>query len=573
MLLWQLRRMKTIILFLTLLTSTLSFALGHLELRTLAEMSGWKKTGRAQETERLCRDFALSYPKHIKCEVYGKTPEGRTLHSIIVVGEGFKNSDPTIWVQAGIHAGEIDGKDAVFLLLREIFQENKYSEVLKGLRLVFVPIVNLDGHERFEKFNRPNQTGPEEMGWRTTAQNLNLNRDFAKAEAPEMVALLKLWQKYQPILSLDLHVTDGAQFQPEVGIITTTLLKNSGKMLESALMEKMLARNVKALPFYPSFERDDDPTSGFARYVSSPRFSQGYWSHQNRLGMLVETHSWKDYANRVHSHHETVLSVLELAHTQGEKWLKEARELDQRKIGSTDVDLEFKHSEKFKTIEFPGYEYKISSSEISGKKMITYDPKVPQIWKVPLYEELIPSLTVTAPSKGYFIPPTLADWMSEKLKIHGIRFERVKVSKNERLQVFRATKTLFSPGPFEGRQTLVVEGQWIQETVTILASSLFVPIDQKNSQLILQLLEPRAKDSFLAWGFMNAYFEQKEYMEDYVTEVVALEMLKDVKIKEEFEARLKDEEFEKSAPMRLGFFYQKHPSWDRKFNLYPIYKN
>lgn len=546
---------------LLIIVSTSSFG----SLKTIAELSEWKKTGRADETERLCKDFAKAYPKDLLCEIYGKTPEGRNLHALITKGKG-----PTIWVQAGIHSGEIDGKDAVFFLLREIFEEKKYPDLLKGIKLVFIPIVNLDGHERFDKWNRPNQVGPEEMGWRTTAQNLNLNRDFAKADAPEMQALIKLWLKMDPILSLDLHVTDGAQFQPEVGIITTTQLQ-AGKNLEKVLMEKMQARGRMALPFYPSFEIDDDPKSGFARYVASPRFSQGYWANQNRIGMLVETHSWKDYATRVKSHHDTVLSVLEIAGKDAKAWVKEAKGIDQNKLASLDIDLEYKISGKFKTIDFPGYDYSITESAISGKKVITYNPKVNQTWKVPLYDELIPSLTMRVPAKGYFIPAQAALMMKEKLSLHGIRFEVLKKSQEEEFDHFRAIKTEFSPTPFEGRQTLTVTGEWKKEKTNLMAGSLYVPIDQPRGRLVMQLLEPRAKDSFLSWGFFNAHFEQKEYMEDYVAEEVAVEMLKDPKIKEEFDNLVEnDEEFEKSPQKRLGFFYQKHSSYDKKFNLYPI---
>lgn len=151
------------------------------ELTTVAEKSGWKQTGSAEETQKLCFNFQNKYPKKVSCRAYGKTPENRTLY-YMTVGD---IKTPAVWVQAGIHAGEIDGKDAVLLLIKEILQE-KIKSPLNGIHLVFIPIVNLDGHERRGKWNRPNQIGPEEMGWRTTSQNLNLNRDFMKVDAPEM---------------------------------------------------------------------------------------------------------------------------------------------------------------------------------------------------------------------------------------------------------------------------------------------------------------------------------------------------------------------------------------------------
>ena len=285
-------------LALALLVSMFAEAKETIDLRTIAEKSSWKQTGRADETARLCRNFQKHYPSQVACRTLGKTPENRDLFYIVVGNP----KDPVVWVQAGIHAGEIDGKDAVFLLLSEILEKKIKSNTLKGLCLVFLPIMNLDGHERFGKWNRPNQIGPEEMGWRTTSQNLNLNRDFMKVDAPEMRDILTLWHKMDPILSLDLHVTDGAQFQPEVGLIVlpndyhgSSSLHKFGKAFETELVEKMKSKGHLALPFYPRFENDKDPLSGFSRYVATARFSQGYWYNNNRLGMLVETHSWKDY--------------------------------------------------------------------------------------------------------------------------------------------------------------------------------------------------------------------------------------------------------------------------------------
>lgn len=563
------------IIFLVLLTSRSLFAM---ELTTIAQKSNWLKTGKADETYRLCADFAKSFPQKISCGTYGKTPSGRKL-PYLHIHDGSAQG-PVIWVQAGIHAGEIDGKDAVFWLLKDLLEGKVKPNPIKGIQLVFVPIVNLDGHERMSKWNRPNQIGPEETGWRTTAQNLNLNRDFAKAEAPEMKALIKLWNKFDPILSLDLHVTDGAHFQPEVGLIILpvlsfgkTELHQSGSNFEELLLKKMKERNHLALPFYPSFEDELNPLSGFSRYVSTPRFSQGYWFNRGRLGMLVETHSWKSYKTRVLTHRNTVLSSLEIAQSKASEWLKSSKNFRQTVLNGKSVDLEFKHDGQSKIIEFPAYRFKVVDSKVSGGKVLRYFTNEPEVWKLPFYENLIPSLTVRAPEKGYYIPSYVVEIVLEKLKVHHIEFKQINKEESLKGQVYRANKTEFSPAPFEGHQTLKVTGNWGQEEVKIQAGSLFVPIAQKNARMVLQLLEPEAKDSFAYWGYFNAFFERKEYMEDYVAEDVALEMLKDKKIKNEFEERLdSDREFAKDPSKRLEFFYQRHSSWDQNFNRYPILK-
>ncbi len=540
------------------------------DLTTIAEKSGWKQTGRADETERLCHDFQKSYPSRVKCKALGKTPEGRTLYSMIVG----KLTDPVVWVQAGIHAGEIDGKDATFWLLKDILTKKIQPDPLAGLCLVFIPIMNLDGHERFAKYNRPNQVGPEEMGWRVTSQNYNLNRDYVKVDAPEMRMITTWWRKVNPVLSLDLHVTDGAQFQPQVGLVVlpTTAFGNSnfhkaGSAFETALVEKMKARGQMALPFYPSFEEEDDPKTGFSRYVSNPRFSQSYWYHQDRLGMLVESHSWKDYANRVKTHYDTVLSSLEVAQEQSKDW----RMFGKYSVNGSKVALEFKHTDKHTMIDFPGYEYKKIKSPISGVEVIEYDPSKKQVWKVPFYEELSPSLVVTAPKTGYLIQPSEAAIILPILDVHGIKYSKAKILPPNP-QVFRATKTEFNPKSLEGHHTLKVEGEWNEEKVDFPAGMIFVSISQRSPKFILHLFEPKAQDSFLSWGFFNRYFEQKEYMENYVAHQVGLEMLKDPKIKKEFEEKMKDKAFADNSEERYNFFYRKHPSWDVKFNRYPVYK-
>src|SRR4051812_46440040 len=168
-------------------------------LTTVAEESGWVRTGRYDEVERLCAEFPKRYPGKVKCERFGTTPQGRPMLALIASADGVLTPEkarakkrPVVLFQGGIHAGEIDGKDAGFWLLRDVLDGKELEGVLGKLTAVFVPVFNVDGHERFGPNNRPNQVGPKEMGWRVNAQNLNLNRDYAKSDTPEMAAMLRL---------------------------------------------------------------------------------------------------------------------------------------------------------------------------------------------------------------------------------------------------------------------------------------------------------------------------------------------------------------------------------------------
>src|SRR5688500_11665723 len=176
-----------------LLSSLLTLALAQAPLTTVAEQSDWKRTGRYAEVEALCRALPQAYPGKVRCEAFGTTPEGRPMLAFIASTDGtltpaavLKKGRPVLFFQGGIHAGEIDGKDAGLWLLRDVLAGKALPGVLQGVTAVFVPVFNVDGHERFGPNQRPNQVGPEETGWRVTAQHLNLNRDYLKAEAPEM---------------------------------------------------------------------------------------------------------------------------------------------------------------------------------------------------------------------------------------------------------------------------------------------------------------------------------------------------------------------------------------------------
>jgi len=190
------------------------------ELTTVAERSGFTRTGRYDEVERLCAAYAARWPVQVRCLEFGRTPENRPMLALVASGDGVldpetarKRQRPVVYFQGGIHAGEIDGKDAGFVALRELLEERASPGALERTTVLFVPVLNVDGHERFGAWNRPNQRGPEEMGWRTTSQNLNLNRDHAKADAPEMRVLLGLLNAWDPILYADLHVTNGAELR------------------------------------------------------------------------------------------------------------------------------------------------------------------------------------------------------------------------------------------------------------------------------------------------------------------------------------------------------------------------
>lgn len=557
------------------------------DLRTTAEKTGFERTGRYDEAVRLCSDFQKAFPGKARCTTFGTTPEGRPMLALVASADGTLDpaaakarKRPVVLFQGGIHAGEIDGKDAGFWAMREWLGQGSGSPLSK-VTAVFVPVFNVDGHERFGKNNRPNQRGPAEMGWRTTAQNYNLNRDYVKADAPETQALLRLLGAWDPIVYADLHVTDGAQFRHDVGIIVEPRhagdagLMAEGAKLEGALVERLTGEGYLPLAFYPSFRTNDDPTSGIEVTVPPPRYGHGYWAAHDRFGILVETHSWRPYAHRVKLTHDFLRALLDLAAVRGAAWCEAAARADAASaaLAGAPLPLSFAATDRSRPFPFQGYAYTRDPSPVSGRPAIRYDETRPAVWEIPLFDERRPDVTVTLPKGGWIVPPAHAAWVADKLRLHRIRFEPLRAgATGVAVEAFRATEAKFAARSFEGHQQLTVKGAWAPETRDVEPGALWVPVAQPAARVAATLLEPTGPDSLAAWGFFNNAFERKEYLESYVTEAFAQDLLaRDPAVRAEFERRLADDEaFAKSPEERLLFFAQRHPSWDDRYRLYPV---
>jgi hypothetical protein len=269
------------------------------------------------------------------------------------------------------------------------------------------------------------------------------------------------------------------------------------------------------------------------------------------------------------------VSVLEQTAKHGREWLQQAHAADERasKLGGTQVALDYAADATTRNIEFRGYEYTRTQSEISGALMTRYDESKPQVWTVPLRDKVVPGTTVTAPMGGYLVPAAQASSVVPLLRAHGIAFSTLSrpVTRlaSER---FRSDSAELASTSVEGHQRLTVSGKWVEERIDIVAGALFIPVAQPRARIVIALLEPQAPDSLAAWGEFNNFFEQKEYMEAYVAEEVARNMLaNDAALRGEFEKRLaEDPKFAASPQARLDFFHRRHSSWDMQFQRYPI---
>jgi hypothetical protein len=556
------------------------------DLRTTAERTGFEETGRYDEAVELCRAYATAFPGRAACSTFGRTPEGRPLVALVASEDGALTpraargrGRPVVLFQGGIHAGEIDGKDAGFILLRELL--SRRGGPLAAVTAVFVPVLNADGHEHFGPLHRPNQRGPREAGWRTNAANLNLNRDYMKSDAPEIRAVEALLAAWDPIVYADLHVTDGAQFQPDVSVTLeprlgyAEALRPIGRAISTALLEGLSARHHEPLDFYPSFVKDGDPRSGFAYGVPPPRFAHGYWAAHGRFGVLLETHSWKTYPERVATTVDFLRLLLELAARDGRSWVAAARSSDAAgaQRGGDEVALAYGPGTRVRTLEFPGYAYVWIPSPALGRDVVRYDELHPEIWRIPLVEDVVPTATATLPRAGWIVPAGWAAQLGPRLRrLHGVR--TVALSRSARAvpgAAYTVAKLDLTRGSYEGRQLATVAGSWAPARAKPGAGDLFVPVAQPRALLAALLLEPGSPDAFLSWGELNAAFEEKEYVEDYLLAPFADALLeRDAAVRAEFERRLADPAFANDPEARAEFFYRRHPAHDLRVERYPV---
>jgi murein tripeptide amidase MpaA len=516
--------------------------------------------------------------KLVRLETFGATGEGRKLVAAIVTRDGahLDPAKPVFLIQAGIHSGEIDGKDAMFMLLRDIAFRGKDS-LIDHVNIVFIPILNADGHERTSPFSRPNQRGPLSQGWRNTSQNLNLNRDYMKADAPEMQGLLGLIAKYNPDLYIDLHVTDGMDYQYDItygfdgwnGLYADS--PAIGKWLNDTYRPKADAA-LKAAGHIPGpliFARDDADLSKGLDYIAfAPRFSHAYGDLRRLPTVLVENHSLKPYRQRVLGTYVLLEATLKALAADG-AGLKAAIKID-RALRPKTVDANWKpKAEPIGAIDFLAIDGALAPSVASGGETMRWMGRPGPAVTTPIYG-FEPGLKIPV-ARAYWVPATKPDVIA-RLQAHGIAMEVLKEDRTVTVDMIRFDD--FKIGaPSEGRFPTTTTGySHGPRTVTYPKGSVRLATDQPLGALATLLLEPDSEDSFFAWGFFAEILQRVEYMEPYAIAPMAEQMLADdPALKVEFEKRLADDPAFAASPLRrLQFFYERSPFYDDRYLLYPV---
>ncbi len=554
---------------------------------TWFELSGGLETPRYEETRDYCRRLADASPL-ITMTSFGTSPHGRDLMLLVADRDGLSTPDAVrarggvvLLIQACIHAGESDGKDAGLMLLRDMAIRGERAELLDHVTIVFMPMFNVDGHERFGPLNRANQNGPAEMGWRVTSRNLNLNRDYLKADSVEMRAWLEVFGAWLPDFFIDAHVSDGADFQytlmydlPVRGNMGPGLTRWARDAYLPSLRSGLDADGWPLLE-YGGFRRWHDPLSGINVWLSGPRYSHGYAAIRNRPGLLLETHMLKPYAERVAASHDLFVRTLQIMNRDHLALRRLTLEADERAASAAfraqDYPLTFHRDPADSVmIDFLGYEYEMVESPVTGGRYPVFHRDRPRAMRIPMFGTFRPEATVRPP-EAYLVPPQWTE-VIDVLERHGAVVERLAEAVELETVHARFRDVDWNERPFEGRHRLTYDVSPETRTDVWPAGTAVVDLAQPASGAVLHALAPEGPDALVRWGFFDAIFERKEYIESYVFEPMLPGMLADdPELAAAWEqARTDDPTLADDHWRSLLWFYERSEYWDRGIGLYPV---
>jgi len=555
---------------------------------TVAEKSDFRATSSYDETMDYLLRLQAAAPELIRVTDFGRSGQGRPLPLVIVSSDGAFTPEaatatgkPVVLLQSCIHAGEVDGKDATLMVLRDIAL-GRNPELAEGAIILFAPIFNADGHERVSPYNRSNQNGPVEgMGYRTTANGINLNRDFLRLASPEARAMAGLVAAWNPHLHVDNHVTNGSD---HAWVLTWLVVEAQqldpavdawvGAHLPDVLAEIEAAGHPNGP--YVNLISGSDPTAGMVWDVAQPRYSSGYFPLRNRVSILIEMHAHKPFRDRVYANRAFMEELIGEIGRSGKELVRAVAMADASEIARGRADAEPSEvvvrwgvAEEGDTLTWPAYEWTVEDSVVLGGKRVRYRPGEIQEVDLEWRHTPVPELTLPRP-RGYIV---LAGWPQIEGVVagHGLRAYRIEKDAELEVETTRLSKPEFATSSYQG--VVMVEDFEVSrqtERRSIPTGSLWIPADQPNYEIAVQLFEPEAPDSLVRWGAVSSVFERKIYIGTDVLEKLAREMLADDAIRQEWNAALDDPYFAANRSARYLWWYRRTPYWDETVGLLPV---
>jgi Zinc carboxypeptidase len=520
----------------------------------------------------------------ISLEAVGESDAGYPLHLVKISSD--KSFDAKKWqsqnkvvilINNGIHPGEPDGIDASMMLVRDI--KDKKIILPNNVVLAIIPVYNIGGCLNRNTSSRVNQDGPIAYGFRGNAQNLDLNRDFTKNDSKESKTFAQIFHALKPAILLDNHVSDGADFQHTMTLITTqydklgTPLVDVIKTFEKDLYAGMKTKNWDMIP-YVEFD-NANLQKGITMFYETPRYSSGYAALFGTLSFISETHMLKPFKQRVTATYDLMKVFIEKASANATSIIEARKNAAKQKINQTEFPLKWIADEKTETnkISFSGYEQDSTMSEATGLQKMFYNHNKPYTKEIIFYNKYNATNIIKKP-KAYIIPIGWGD-VIYRLKLNGVKLKSIQNDTTIFVEFYKIESYKSRVNPYEkhhGNYAVKVSGK--KDSIHFLKGDYIIYTNQESNRYIVEVLEPTGDDSFFAWNFFDAILQQKEGYSDYRWEDVAAKYLKSNSIlKEKLESKkIADPAFAKDSRAILDFIYKNSPYYEPAHMRYPVYK-
>ncbi len=514
----------------------------------------------------------------------GMSDAGYPLHFLLFSNDGKfvtaawqRQNKAVILINNGIHPGEPDGIDASMLLIRDLVTGK--AQLPDNVVLAIIPVYNIGGCLNRSADYRVDQNGPAAFGSRGNSQNLDLNRDFIKCDSREARSFAEIFHYLDPDVFVDNHVSNGADYQHIMTLITSQHSKLGGEMgafmnreFEPALYATMKEKGYDLVPYVNSF--GETPDDGWPEFFDSPRYSSGYATLWNTFGFTVETHMLKPFDRRVKATYDLMQSFIGFAGRNAGVIKTLRKETKASLANKTDFAVRWRlDSSRFTYITFKGYEAAKKPSAVSGLPRLFYDRSKPYEKKVKFLNHYSPLVTIKKPA-GYIIPQ---GWWSiiELLKINGVDMRRLPADTSTNVEVYYIEDYKSSARQFEMHHlNSDVQVKTVEQIVRFRKGDYYIPMNQAANRFLMEVLEPQSNDSYFAWNFFDAVLAQKEGYSNYVFEDTAEEYLK---IHSELRAKLEqqkraDTSFAKNARAQLDFVFRNSSYFEPEHMRYPVYR-
>ena len=485
------------------------------ELMTRAERSGYEETtGYDEVVEFIDRAVDLSDGIHVTS--FGATVEGRALP--LVVAGSVADARPAsvagadgirVWLQANIHGGEVCGKEALLMLLRDL-AVGRHAAWRSSMVLFIAPIYNADGNERMALDNRPYQLGPVGgAGTRRNAQDLDLNRDHMKLESPEARALVRAYRDYDPHVVIDLHTTNGTQHAYHL-TYAPPLHPNTHPAIDALLRDEWLPAVTDAVRasygwdfyHYGNVPRAEGVPTSWRTFDHRPRFNNNYVGLRNRIALISEAYAYATFEERVAATLRFVEESLAFAHEHAGRIAAVIAEADSAPVAGQRLAVRAVPRRSPEAVEILlGRTEEILHPETGEPMRRRLDVEEPTPMDEYVAFEAAEDGLETAPAY-YYVPAELTA-VVDLLAAHGIESVPMETDTTLSLEQFVISDTSFAEQPFEGHRLRTVEGAWTAVEQTLPAGTLAVPLTPATGRLAFALLEPRSDDGVVAWNLLD----------------------------------------------------------------------